>query len=100
MFPCYNKEVQVIFKLYCFLPPLRPPSEQPPTTNSGPSPSRSIPMTTTPAPSSQNGTARQSQTVVGGAKPSTLPANLDEFKVRLLLKRVFYNRVRQDLRPY
>ncbi|TKS90111.1 MKL/myocardin-like protein 1 [Collichthys lucidus] len=58
-----------------------PPSDQPPATNSGPSPSRSVPATTTPAPSNQSGTARQSQTAMGGAKPSTLPANLDEFKV-------------------
>ncbi|TMS22219.1 MKL/myocardin-like protein 1, partial [Larimichthys crocea] len=41
----------------------------------------SLPATTTPAPSNQSGTARQSQTAMGGAKPSTLPANLDEFKV-------------------
>ncbi len=68
-------------KWNCFLLPLRPPSEQSPTTNSGPSPSRSVPTTTTPAPSNQSGTARQSQAAVGGAKPSTLPANLDEFKV-------------------
>ncbi|KAM8729000.1 myocardin related transcription factor Ab isoform 1-T1 [Acanthopagrus schlegelii] len=70
------------YNYHTILPaPPKPPSEQPPTTNSGPSPSRSIPTTTTPTPSSQSGTARQSQTVVGGAKPSTLPANLDEFKV-------------------
>lgn len=75
---------EVIFTLDCFLPLLRLPSEQPPTTNAGPSPSRSIPTTTTLAPSNQNSTARQSQPVVGGAKPSTLPANLDEFKVKLM----------------
>ncbi|XP_070846205.1 myocardin related transcription factor Ab isoform X4 [Chaetodon trifascialis] len=70
------------YNYHTILPaPPKPPSEQPPTTNSGPSPSRSVPTTTTPTSSSQSGTARQSQTAVGGAKPSTLPANLDEFKV-------------------
>ncbi|XP_019108835.1 myocardin related transcription factor Ab isoform X4 [Larimichthys crocea] len=70
------------YNYHTILPaPPKPPSDQPPTTNSGPSPSRSLPATTTPAPSNQSGTARQSQTAMGGAKPSTLPANLDEFKV-------------------
>ncbi|XP_035513843.1 myocardin related transcription factor Ab [Morone saxatilis] len=70
------------YNYHTILPaPPKPPSEQSPTTNSGPSPSRSVPATTTPTPSNQSGTARQSQTAVGGAKPSTLPANLDEFKV-------------------
>ncbi|KAM9336487.1 myocardin related transcription factor Ab isoform 3-T3 [Symphorus nematophorus] len=71
------------YNYHTILPaPPKPPSEQPPTSNSGPSPSRSAPMTTTTsAPSNQSGTARQSQAAVGGAKPSTLPANLDEFKV-------------------
>lgn len=63
---------------------LRSSSEPPPTTSSGPSPSRSISTpTTTTTSSNQNAIVRQSQTAVGGAKPSTLPANLDEFKVRL-----------------
>ncbi|XP_071319336.1 myocardin related transcription factor Ab isoform X5 [Trachinotus anak] len=70
------------YNYHTILPaPPKPPTEQPPTTNSGPSPSRSVPTTTTLASSNQSGTARQSQTAVGGAKPSTLPANLDEFKV-------------------
>ncbi|KAI3365526.1 hypothetical protein L3Q82_010609, partial [Scortum barcoo] len=70
------------YNYHTILPaPPKPPTEQPPSTNSGPSPSRSVPTTTTPTPSNQSGTARQSQTAVGGAKPSTLPANLDEFKV-------------------
>ncbi|KAL7372854.1 hypothetical protein ABVT39_023181 [Epinephelus coioides] len=70
------------YNYHTILPaPPKPPTEQPPTTNSGPSPSRSVPTTTTPTPSNQSGTARQSQTAVGGAKPGTLPANLDEFKV-------------------
>ncbi|XP_044035205.1 myocardin related transcription factor Ab isoform X5 [Siniperca chuatsi] len=70
------------YNYHTILPaPPKPPTEQPPTTNSGPSPSRSVPATTTPAPSNQSGTARQSQTAMGGAKPTTLPANLDEFKV-------------------
>uniref|UniRef100_A0A3Q0SVH4 Myocardin related transcription factor Ab n=1 Tax=Amphilophus citrinellus TaxID=61819 RepID=A0A3Q0SVH4_AMPCI len=58
-----------------------PPTEQPPTTNSGPSPSRTVHTTTTTVSSSQTGTGRHSQAAVGGAKPATLPANLDEFKV-------------------
>ncbi|KAM7382036.1 hypothetical protein PAMA_012753 [Pampus argenteus] len=70
------------YNYHTILPaPPKPPTEQPPTTNSGPSPSRSVPTTTTSAPSNHSGTARQSQAAVGGAKPSTLPANLDEFKV-------------------
>ncbi|KAM3591675.1 uncharacterized protein V6R79_005739 [Siganus canaliculatus] len=70
------------YNYHTILPaPPKPPSEQSPTTNSGPSPSRSVPTTTTPTPSSQSGAARQSQVAVGGAKPSALPANLDEFKV-------------------
>nr|XP_046232426.1 myocardin related transcription factor Ab isoform X2 [Scatophagus argus] len=70
------------YNYHTILPaPPKPPSEQSPTANSGPSPSRSVPTTTTPTPSSQSGAARQSQTAVGGAKPGTLPANLDEFKV-------------------
>ncbi|XP_054454476.1 myocardin related transcription factor Ab isoform X2 [Anoplopoma fimbria] len=70
------------YNYHTILPaPPKPPTEQHPTTNSGPSPSRSAPTTTTPIPSNQSGTARQSQTAVGGVKPCTLPANLDEFKV-------------------
>ncbi|XP_070707287.1 myocardin related transcription factor Ab isoform X2 [Pempheris klunzingeri] len=70
------------YNYHTILPaPPKPPTEQAPTTNSGPSPSRSVQTTTTPAPSSQSGSARQSQTAVGGAKPGALPANLDEFKV-------------------
>ncbi|XP_059180310.1 myocardin related transcription factor Ab isoform X2 [Centropristis striata] len=70
------------YNYHTILPaPPKPPTEQPPTTNSGPSPSRSIPTTTTTSSSNQSGNARQSQTAVGGAKPCTLPANLDEFKV-------------------
>ncbi|KAM4623511.1 myocardin related transcription factor Ab isoform 3-T3 [Polymixia lowei] len=68
------------YNYHTILPaPPKPPAEQPPSTK--PSPSRSVPTATTPAPSNQNGPSRQSQTPVGGAKPSTLPANLDEFKV-------------------
>ncbi|CAB1438111.1 unnamed protein product [Pleuronectes platessa] len=67
------------YNYHTILPaPPKPPAEQSPATNSGPSPSRSAPSTTTPAPTNQS---RQSQTAVGGAKPTTLPANLDEFKV-------------------
>ncbi|XP_068160828.1 myocardin related transcription factor Ab isoform X3 [Antennarius striatus] len=70
------------YNYHTILPaPPKPPSDQPPTTNCGPSPSRNVPTNVTASSSNQNGTARQSQTAVGGAKPSTLPVNLDEFKV-------------------
>ncbi|KAM3859336.1 myocardin related transcription factor Ab [Diretmus argenteus] len=70
------------YNYHTILPaPPKPPAEQPPSTNPGPSPSRSVPTTITPAPSNQSGISRQSQTAVGGAKPGTLPPNLDEFKV-------------------
>ncbi|XP_075889741.1 myocardin related transcription factor Ab isoform X3 [Nelusetta ayraudi] len=70
------------YNYHTILPaPPKPPGEQTPTTKSGPSPSRSNPTPATPSPSSQNGAARQGQSAAGGAKPSTLPANLDEFKV-------------------
>ncbi|XP_056906462.1 myocardin related transcription factor Ab isoform X2 [Takifugu flavidus] len=70
------------YNYHTILPaPPKSSSDPPPTTSSGPSPSRNISTPTTPTPSSQNATARQSQAGVGGAKPSTLPANLDEFKV-------------------
>uniref|UniRef100_A0AAQ4PLS3 SAP domain-containing protein n=1 Tax=Gasterosteus aculeatus aculeatus TaxID=481459 RepID=A0AAQ4PLS3_GASAC len=70
------------YNYHTILPaPPKQPTEQHPITNSGPSPSRSVPTATTPAPSNPSGTARQIQSAVGGAKPGTLPANLDEFKV-------------------
>ncbi|XP_017289132.1 myocardin related transcription factor Ab isoform X3 [Kryptolebias marmoratus] len=70
------------YNYHTILPaPPKPQAEQPPTTSSGPSPSRSAHTTTTTAPSGQTSAARQSQTAVGGAKPATLPPNLDEFKV-------------------
>uniref|UniRef100_A0A096ME52 Myocardin related transcription factor Ab n=1 Tax=Poecilia formosa TaxID=48698 RepID=A0A096ME52_POEFO len=47
----------------------------------GPSPSRTTLTTTTTAPSAQTTAARQSQAAAAGTKPTTLPANLDEFKV-------------------
>uniref|UniRef100_A0A3B5KNX6 SAP domain-containing protein n=1 Tax=Xiphophorus couchianus TaxID=32473 RepID=A0A3B5KNX6_9TELE len=53
----------------------------PPSSSSGPSPSRTALTTTTTAPSAQTTAARQSQAAAAGAKPTTLPANLDEFKV-------------------
>uniref|UniRef100_A0A3Q1F795 Myocardin related transcription factor Ab n=1 Tax=Acanthochromis polyacanthus TaxID=80966 RepID=A0A3Q1F795_9TELE len=70
------------YNYHTILPaPPKPQTEQPPTTSSGPSPSRSVHMTTTAASTGQTVTVRQSQAAVGGAKPATLPANLDEFKV-------------------
>ncbi|XP_026861792.2 myocardin related transcription factor Ab isoform X5 [Electrophorus electricus] len=59
-------------------PPKLPAEQQPASTNSGPSPSRSVAIPST-APPSQSGS--KSQPAPGGAKPAALPANLDEFKV-------------------
>ncbi|KAL1264331.1 hypothetical protein QQF64_004686, partial [Cirrhinus molitorella] len=61
-------------------PPKLPAEKQQPSTNPSPSPSQTI-STSSTVSSNQNGPNRQSQPTVGGAKPSTLPANLDEFKV-------------------
>ncbi|XP_016091926.1 MKL/myocardin-like protein 1 isoform X2 [Sinocyclocheilus grahami] len=61
-------------------PPKLPAEQQQTSTNQGPSPSRTI-STCSTVSSNQNGPNRQSQPTVGGAKPSSLPANLDEFKV-------------------
>ncbi|XP_014062754.2 myocardin-related transcription factor A isoform X3 [Salmo salar] len=69
------------YNYHTILPaPPKPPAEQLPSTNPTPSLLHSVPPTT-PAPSNQNGSSRQSQTPVGGTKPLTLPANLDDFKV-------------------
>ncbi|XP_037546681.1 myocardin related transcription factor Ab isoform X2 [Nematolebias whitei] len=70
------------YNYHTILPaPPKPQTEKTPTTSSGPSPSRSAHTTTTTLPSGQSSTARQNQSAVSGAKPATLPANLDEFKV-------------------
>ncbi|XP_077057132.1 myocardin related transcription factor Ab isoform X4 [Siphateles boraxobius] len=61
-------------------PPKLSAEKQQPSTNLGPSPSKTI-STCSTVSSNQNGPNRQSQPTVGGAKPSTLPPNLDEFKV-------------------
>ncbi|XP_005156204.2 myocardin related transcription factor Ab isoform X3 [Danio rerio] len=61
-------------------PPKLATEMQQPSTNPGPAPSQTI-STSTAVSSNQTGTSRQSQPTVAGAKPSTLPANLDEFKV-------------------
>ncbi|XP_039509186.1 myocardin-related transcription factor B-like [Pimephales promelas] len=61
-------------------PPKLPAEKQQPSTNVGPSPSQTISASSTVS-SNQNGPNRQSQPTAGGAKPSTLPPNLDEFKV-------------------
>ncbi|XP_033990725.1 LOW QUALITY PROTEIN: myocardin-related transcription factor A-like [Trematomus bernacchii] len=69
------------YNYHTILPaPPKPPTEQPPSTNSGPSPSRSVSTTTTNT-SNQSAASRLSQSAAGGAKPESLPANLDEFKV-------------------
>ncbi|XP_008436127.1 myocardin related transcription factor Ab isoform X1 [Poecilia reticulata] len=70
------------YNYHTILPaPPKPQADQPPSSSSGPSPSRTALTTTTTAPSAQTTAARQSQAAVAGAKPTTLPANLDEFKV-------------------
>ncbi|XP_054913575.1 myocardin related transcription factor Ab isoform X5 [Poeciliopsis prolifica] len=70
------------YNYHTILPaPPKPQADQPPSSSSGPSPSRSALSTTTTAPSAQTTAARQSQAAAAGAKPTTLPANLDEFKV-------------------
>ncbi|XP_057213687.1 myocardin related transcription factor Ab isoform X2 [Triplophysa rosa] len=61
-------------------PPKVSTEKQQTSTNPGPSPSQTISTCSTMS-SNQNGPNRQSQPTVGGAKPSTLPVNLDEFKV-------------------
>ncbi|XP_061823356.1 myocardin related transcription factor Ab isoform X1 [Nerophis lumbriciformis] len=72
-----NQQQQQHYNYHTILPaPPKPAAEQTLTTNPGPSPSRSVPTTT-----NNNATPRQGQGSVGGAKPATLPANLDELKV-------------------
>ncbi|XP_077407442.1 myocardin related transcription factor Ab isoform X3 [Vanacampus margaritifer] len=68
------------YNYHTILPaPPKPAPEQPLPTNPSPSPTRNVPTTPTTTPTSGN--ARQGQISLGGAKPTTLPANLDEFKV-------------------
>ncbi|XP_038125108.1 myocardin related transcription factor Ab isoform X3 [Cyprinodon tularosa] len=71
------------YNYHTILPaPPKPQADQPPTSGSGPSPSRTSHTTTATAPSAQTPAARQSQAAsAAGTKPTTLPANLDEFKV-------------------
>uniref|UniRef100_A0A3Q2C917 Myocardin related transcription factor Ab n=1 Tax=Cyprinodon variegatus TaxID=28743 RepID=A0A3Q2C917_CYPVA len=71
------------YNYHTILPaPPKPQADQPPTSGSGPSPSRTSHTTTAMAPSAQTPAARQSQAAsAAGTKPTTLPANLDEFKV-------------------
>uniref|UniRef100_A0A8C2ALP0 Myocardin related transcription factor Ab n=1 Tax=Cyprinus carpio TaxID=7962 RepID=A0A8C2ALP0_CYPCA len=71
------------------------------STNPAPSPSQTI-STCSTVSSNQNGPNCQSQPTVGGAKPSTLPANLDEFKVaelkhELKLRRLTVSGTKNDL---
>ncbi|XP_016401558.1 MKL/myocardin-like protein 1 isoform X2 [Sinocyclocheilus rhinocerous] len=82
-------------------PPKLPAEKQQPSTNPGPFPSQTI-STCSKVSSNQNGPNRQSQPTVGGAKPSTLPANLDEFKVaelkhELKLRKLTVSGTKNDL---
>ncbi|XP_051928100.1 myocardin related transcription factor Ab [Hippocampus zosterae] len=70
------------YNYHTILPaPPKPAPEQPLPTNPSPSPTRNVPTAPNSTSTPTNGNARQGQTSVGGAKPTTLPANLDEFKV-------------------
>ncbi|KAJ8387602.1 hypothetical protein AAFF_G00152980 [Aldrovandia affinis] len=69
------------YNYHTILPaPPKLPADQQPSTNTGPSPSRTIPapMSTSPNQSRPN---RQGHTLAGGAKPGPLPPNLDDLKV-------------------
>ncbi|XP_061079796.1 myocardin-related transcription factor A isoform X2 [Conger conger] len=69
------------YNYHTILPaPPKPPADQPPSSNSGPSPSRAIPAPTSSSPN-QSGQSRQSHALPAGAKPGPLPTNLDELKV-------------------
>ncbi|KAG9338854.1 hypothetical protein JZ751_025294, partial [Albula glossodonta] len=69
------------YNYHTILPaPPKPPGDHQTSSNTGPSPSRNVP-TSSAALSNQSGLNRQSQAPVGGAKPGTLPPNLDDFKV-------------------
>ncbi|KAI1886700.1 hypothetical protein AGOR_G00198490 [Albula goreensis] len=69
------------YNYHTILPaPPKPPGDHQTSSNTGPSPSRNVP-TSSAALSNQSGLNRQSQAPVGGAKPVTLPPNLDDFKV-------------------
>ncbi|XP_061082937.1 myocardin-related transcription factor A-like isoform X2 [Conger conger] len=65
------------YNYHTILPAPPKPSETP---NTSPSRSRNAPASST-ASSNQSAPSRQSQASVGGAKPGSLPPNLDELKV-------------------
>ncbi|XP_077595453.1 myocardin related transcription factor Ab isoform X2 [Stigmatopora nigra] len=68
------------YNYHAILPaPPKPATETPLPTNPSPSPTRNIPTSNAAPPT--GGNARQAPPPVGGAKPTTLPANLDELKV-------------------
>ncbi|XP_037133667.1 myocardin related transcription factor Ab isoform X2 [Syngnathus acus] len=68
------------YNYHTILPaPPKPAPEQPLPTNPSPSPTRTIPTTPIATLTPTSGNARQP--TMGAAKPTTLPANLDEFKV-------------------
>ncbi|XP_035260406.1 myocardin related transcription factor Ab isoform X1 [Anguilla anguilla] len=69
------------YNYHTILPaPPKPSGDLQSSTNTSPSQSRNAPTPST-ASSNQSGLSRQSQAPVGGAKPGTLPPNLDELKV-------------------
>ncbi|XP_077358960.1 myocardin related transcription factor Ab isoform X2 [Festucalex cinctus] len=70
------------YNYHTILPaPPKPAPEQPLPTNPSPSPTRNVPTAPKSTATPTSGNARQGQSSLGGAKPTTLPANLDEFKV-------------------
>ncbi|KAJ8406679.1 hypothetical protein AAFF_G00295950 [Aldrovandia affinis] len=75
-----NQQQQQHYNYHTILPAPPKLADQQPSSKTGPSPSRNVPASS-PASANQNGLSRQCQTTVGGAKPGSLPPNLDEFKV-------------------
>ncbi|KAG9340339.1 hypothetical protein JZ751_021451 [Albula glossodonta] len=69
------------YNYHTILPaPPKPPTDQQPSSNTGPSPSRTVPAATSSSPS-QSAQNRQGLTLVAGVKLGPLPPNLDDLKV-------------------
>ncbi|TRY77527.1 hypothetical protein DNTS_028242, partial [Danionella cerebrum] len=77
-------------------PPKISVEKQLPSSNPGPSPSQTV-STHSALSSNQNTPNNLSQPTVGGTKPSTLPANLDEFKHELKLRGLTVSGTKNDL---